>query len=184
MLPQNEESEITLPQNEVMLPQNEVSEITLSQNEVMLPQNKVILGQIKCLKSEILFKRVQNILSKLNLVMTQSVKIFRKLMLPIMHGGKAFSWAIRIAPECFQNVLKMYVSLLAENQVSIRFRCRLTALFLKRSFFRKHDFSAMVNKLVHSVQRSLIYSNSSWGSIFTCRKSFSHESLKMPSTYK
>jgi len=91
---------ITLPQNEVMLPQNEVSKITLpqnevskftlSQNEVMLPQNKVILGQIKCLKSEILFKRVQNILSKLNLVMTQSVKIFRKLMLPIMHGGKAF----------------------------------------------------------------------------------------------
>jgi len=187
-LPQNEVLKFTLPQNEVMLPQNEVAKITLPQNEVMLPQNKVILGQIKCLKSEILFKRVQNILSKLNLVMTQSVKIFRKLMLPIMHGGKAFLWAIRIAPECFQNVLKMYVLLLAENQVSIRFRCRLTALFLKRSFFRKHDFSAMVNKLVYSVQRSLIYSNSSWGSIFTCRKSFNHEvvdeSLKMPSTYK
>src|SRR5882672_887705 len=110
---------VLLPQNEVMLPQNEVAKITLPQNEVMLPQNKVILGQIKCLKSEILFKRVQNILSMLNLVMTQSVKIFRKLMLPIMHGGKAFLWAIRIAPECFQNVLKMYVLLLAENQVSI-----------------------------------------------------------------
>jgi len=107
-----------------------LSKITLPQNEVLkitLPQNEVILGQIKCLKSEILFKRVQNILSKLNLVMTQSIKISRKLMLPIMHGGKAFLWAIRIAPECFQNVLKMYVWLLAENQVSIRFRCRLTA---------------------------------------------------------
>ena len=61
VLPQNE---IILPQNEVMLPQNEVSNITL-------PQIGAILGQIEYLKSEI-FKRVQNILSKLNLVMTQS----------------------------------------------------------------------------------------------------------------
>src|ERR1700683_808820 len=119
-----------LPQNEVfkiVLPQNEVSKTILPPNEVLkivLPQNEVISAQIKCFESEILFKRAQNIISKLNLVMTQSVKSFRKLMLTMVHGGNAFLQAIRIAPECFWNVLKMYGWSLAENQVSIRFRCR------------------------------------------------------------
>ena len=107
-----------------VLPQNEVLKI-------VLPQNEVIPVQIKCFRSYILFKRAQNILFKLNLVIAQTVKSFRKLMLTVVHGGKAFLCAIRIAPECFQNVLKMYSWSLAENQVSIRFRCRLTALYLK-----------------------------------------------------
>jgi hypothetical protein len=143
VLPQNEVSKITLPQNEVLkitLPWHEVLKTILPSNEVLkivLPQNEVIPVQIKCFESENLFKRAQNIISKLKLVMTQSVKSFRKLMSPVVHGGNAFLWAIRIAPECFQNVLKMYGWSLAENQVSIRFRCRLTALYLKRSFFSK-----------------------------------------------
>jgi hypothetical protein len=141
VLPQNEVFKIVLPQNEVSkitLPQNEVLKIILPPNEVLkivLPQNELIFAQIKCFESEILFRRAQNIISKLNLVMTQSVKSFRKLMSTVVHGGNAFLWAIRIAPECFQNVLKMYGWSLAENQVSIRFRCRLTALYLKQSFF-------------------------------------------------
>ena len=107
-----------------VLPQNEVLKI-------VLPQNEVIPVQIKCFGSDIWFKRAQNIIFKLNLVIAPTVKSFRKLMLTVVHGGKAFLWAIRIAPECFQNVLKMYSWSLAENQVSIRFRCRLTALYLK-----------------------------------------------------
>ena len=64
----------------------------LSQNEVcitVLPQNEVLPAQIKCFKSEF-FKKVQNVMSKLNSAMTQSVKSFRKLMLPLVHGGKTF----------------------------------------------------------------------------------------------
>ena len=137
MLPQNEVFKIVLPQTEVSkitLPWHEVLKTILPPNEVLkivLPQNEVIPVQIKYFESEILFKRAQNIISKLNLVMTQSVKSFRKLMSTVVHGGNAFLWAIRIAPECFQNVLKMYGWSLVENQVSIRFRCRLTALYLK-----------------------------------------------------
>jgi hypothetical protein len=82
----------------------------------------------------------------------------------------------------------MYGWSLAENQLSIRFRCRLTALYLKQSFFQKHDFSAMVDQLVCGGQRSPIFNNIIWDSIFTHRKSFNHEgvdaSLKMPSTHK
>jgi hypothetical protein len=152
--------------------------------KIVLPHNEVIPAQIKCFKSEF-FKEVQNIMSKLNSVMTQSVKSFRKSMLHLVHGGKTFLWAIRIAPECFQHILKMYGWSLAENQISIRFRCRLTALFLKQSFFRKHDFSAMVDKLVSSDQRSPIFS---LNSILTCKKSSNHEvlneSFKKPSAYE
>ena len=183
-----------LPPNEVLKtipPPNEVLKITPPPNEVLktiLPPNEVIPAQIKCFKNEILFKKAQNILSQLNLVMIQSVKSFRKLMLPVVHGGKAFLWAIRIAPQCFQNVSKMYGWSLAENQVSVKFRCRLIALYLKQSCFQKHDFSAMVDKLVCSFQSPTVCNIFNWGGIFTGRKGFSYEvvdkSLKMPNTYK
>ena len=113
VLPQNEVFGSVLPQNGVFkieLPQNEVYSTVLLQNEVLkivLPHNEVIPAQIKCFKSEFLFKEVLNIMSKLNSVITQSVESFRKLQLPLVHGGKTFLWAIRIAPECFQHVLKM-----------------------------------------------------------------------------
>lgn len=138
VLPQNEVFGSVLPQNgvfKILLPQNEVCSTVLPQNEVLkivLPQHEVIPALIKC---EFLFKEVLNIMSKLNSVITQSIKSFRKFQLPLVHGGKTILWAIRIAPECFQHVLKMYAWSLAENQISIRFRCRLTALFLKQGFF-------------------------------------------------
>ena len=104
---------LVLPQSEVfgfVLPQNGAFKMLLPQNEVLktiLPHNKVMLAQIKCFKWEF-FKKVQNIVSKLNSVMTQSIKSFRKLMFPLVHGRKTYLWAIRIAPECFQHILKMY----------------------------------------------------------------------------
>jgi hypothetical protein len=143
VLPQNGVFKIASPQNEVyrtVLPQIEVFKVALPQNEVLKIQNKDILAQIKHFKNYVLVEKLQNVIFKLNSVLTQSVKSFNKLFLSLGHGGKTFLWVIRISPESFQHVFKMYSWSQPENQMSIRFRCRLIGLFLKRSFFRKHDF--------------------------------------------
>jgi hypothetical protein len=41
----------------------------------------------------------------------------------------------------------MYTWSLSENLTSVQFRCKLTALLLKRSLFKKHDFSVYLHKL-------------------------------------
>jgi len=191
VLPQNGVFKIAPPQNEVyrtVLPQIEVFKVALPQNEVLKIQNKDILARIKHFKNYVLVEKLQNVIFKLNSVLTQSVKSFNKLFLSLGHGGKTFLWVIRISPESFQHVFKMYSWSLPENQMSIRFRCRLIGLFLKRSFFRKHDFSAMVDKLVGMVRWSPICSNFYLDKILFGRKSVKYgvadESLKMPSTYK
>jgi len=56
--------------------------------------------------------------------------------------------------ECFEDVGWS----LAENQVS------------KQSFFRKHDFSAMVDKLVCGGQKVTYFNNINWDSILLIEK--------------
>ena len=131
-------------------------------------------------ENKFLVKKVQNIIFKLNSVLIQSVKCFKKSSLSMMCAGKRFLWVISILPESFQHVLKMYGWSLSENQKSINFRCRLTALFLKRSFFRKHDFAAMVYKLVCIMQRSPVGRNFNLDRILFCRKRFSYKVVDEP----
>ena len=133
ILPQSE-----VPQNGVYIqPQNEVFKIVQPQNEVysnVLPQNEVIPVQIYFINSEFLIKKMQNIISMLNSILTQSVKHFKNFPLFLAHGGKTIIWAIRLIPECLQHVLKMYIWSLAENKRSVRIRCKFVGLFLKQSF--------------------------------------------------
>src|SRR6202047_1301118 len=49
--------------------------------------------------------------------------------------------------ECFEHVFMMFSWALSENQASIQLKCRLTALFLKQSCFRKHDFVVYVHNV-------------------------------------
>jgi hypothetical protein len=128
--PQNEVFKIVQPQNEVysnVLPQNEVfGSALLPQNgvfKISLLQNEVILGQIHFINSEFLIKKVQNIISKLNSILTHDVKHFKNLPLSLAHGVKTIIWGIRIIPESLQHVLKMYIWSLAENQRSVKIRC-------------------------------------------------------------
>jgi len=187
ILPQSE-----VPQNGVYIqPQNEVFKIVQPQNGVyssVLPQNEVIPVQIHFINSEFLIKKMQNIISKLNSILTQSVKHFKNIPLFLAHGGKTIIWAIRLIPECLQHVLKMYIWSLAENQRSVRIRCKFVGLFLKQSFFRKHDFSAMVDKLYDIIQKSPICSSFDLGQVFSCKNKFCFreidESLEMPRIYK
>jgi len=62
------------------------------------------------------------------------------------------AWTIRILLECLQHILKMYAWSLSENQASVKFKCRLIALMLKQSLFRKHDFAVWVYQIYHDYQ--------------------------------
>jgi hypothetical protein len=42
---------------------------------------------------------------------------------------------------------------LSENEVSVKFKCRLIELFLKQSLFRKHDFAVYVYNLYLGYQK-------------------------------
>ena len=55
-----------------------------------------------------------------------------------------------LAPVLPQN--EVYTWSLSENQASVHFRCKLMALVLKKSLFRKHDFAACVHRLYHCNQ--------------------------------
>jgi len=160
-----------LPQNEVYLstqPQNEVFRIVLPQNGVfILPQNEVFTstlppnGVFKTvqLQNEV-FKPVTahcqmfcNLKIILDFVLDVQVKSFRFCTWILLHCMEKLGLVIRISMESLQHVLKMYAWSLSENQASIKFRCRLIELFLKKSLFRKHDFAICVYKLYLDSQK-------------------------------
>ena len=150
-----------LPQNEVYLstqPQNEVFRIVLPQNGVfILPQNEVFkTGQ---LQNEV-FKPVTahcqmfcNLKIILDFVPDLQVKSFRFCTWILLHCLEKLGLVIRISMESLQHVLKMYAWSLSENQASIKFRCRVIELFLKKSLFRKHDFAICLYKLYLDSQK-------------------------------
>jgi hypothetical protein len=133
------------------LPQNEVFRSDLPQTEVfkfILPQTEVFKS-VPAYKSESLSKRVQNIISEMRSLFDLGVK---GLTSTLIHGGEKSCWAVRIALECLQHVLKMYTWSLSENQALVHLRCRLIGLFLKQSLYKKHDFAASVHKLYQGSQ--------------------------------
>jgi hypothetical protein len=65
----------------------------------------------------------------------------------LIHGREKLCWTIRILLESCQHILKMYTWSLSENLTSVQFRCKLTALLLKQSLFKKHDFAVYLHKL-------------------------------------
>jgi hypothetical protein len=80
------------------------------------------------------------------------VKSFQNLTSTVLCSGKKIGWSIRIILECFQHVFKMYAWSLSESWASIQLKCKLTTLFSKQSFFRKHDFAVYEYNLYHSSQ--------------------------------
>ena len=130
-----------LPQNEVFeiaLPQNGVFEIVLSQIETdktVLHQSNIVTVNCQWLNS---MKIALNFMSNIG------DKITKNLTSAVTHGAEKLAWTIRILLECLQHILKMYAWSLSENQASVQFKCRLIALMLKQSLFRKHDFSVWV----------------------------------------
>jgi hypothetical protein len=180
-----------LPQNEVLelgmnipaplwvplasgLPQNEVLELGMNIPAPLwvfmasgLPQDEVSRNILS----------LEIIMSWLNPILTLRVKSFQKLASPLLYGGKTLVWTFRNIPECLQHALRMYAWLLAENKKSVKFQCRLIALFLRQSFFHRHDFSAMVDKLDCSVQW---WHTDNLGRISSCRKDLDHKILNEP----
>ena len=166
ILPQNEvyrtnvllQSEVFRSQN-MILPQNEVFRTVLLQNEVfeiVLPQNEVnisVLPQGGIFRVVIVNWQLSNeVKAVINFVLNLTVKSVRILPSALMHGVEKIGWTIRIALECLQHAFKMYTWSLSENQASVMFKCRLIALFLKKSLFRKHDFAVYLYKLWHDSQ--------------------------------
>jgi hypothetical protein len=140
-LPQNEVFRIVLPQNGVfILPQNEVFKTVQLQNEVFKPVTAHC--QMFC-----------NLKIILDFVLDVQVKSFRFCTWILLHCLEKLGLIIRISMESLQHVLKMYAWSLSENQASIKFRCRLIELFLKKSLFRKHDFAICVYKLYLDSQK-------------------------------
>src|SRR6202044_285860 len=141
-----------LPQNEVdktVLPQNGVFRTILPQNEVL----KIVLPQSKVLKSVVINSQL---IIKVNAIMETLLNVkaknFKFLNSTLMYGGEKLGWGIRNLLQSLQHAIKMYTWSLSENQASIQFRCKLIALLLKQSLFRKHDFTAYVHKLYCSHQ--------------------------------
>ena len=75
----------------------------------------------------------------------------------VTHGAEKLAWTIRILLECLQHILKMYAWSLSENQASVQFKCRLIALMLKQSLFRKHDFAVWVYQIYHDYQNQCFW---------------------------
>jgi hypothetical protein len=154
VLPQNEVFRNDLPQTEVFrndLPQTEVFRNDLPQTEVLridLPQTEAFKS-VPVYKSRSWSKRVRNVIFEMTLVFDLGVK---GLTSTLIHGGEKLCWAVRIALECFQHILKMYTWSLSENQALVQVRCRLTGLFLKQSLYKKHDFAVLVHKLYYGGQ--------------------------------
>jgi len=150
ILPQYEVFMFILPSKVYMstLPQNEVFMSTLPLNEVFksaLPQIEVFnICPVNCQ----FFGPVKTVMYSLSNI----VKSFQNLTSTVLCSGEKIGWSIRIILESFQHVSKMYAWSLSESRASIQLRCKLTGLFLKKSFFRKHDFAIYEYKLYHSSQ--------------------------------
>ena len=146
-LPQNEVYISTQPQNEVyenILPQIEVFQIVLPQpemNNTDLSQNGVF--KIATINNQ-LFNKIIIIMDYL---LNLAVTCCKKLTSNLVNGGQKFCWVVRNFLECLKHALEMYTWSLSENQASIKFKCRLTALFLKQSLYRKHDFAVCIYNL-------------------------------------
>ena len=170
VLPQNEVSRTTLPHYEVFctpLPQNEVSKTTLPHDEVF----KAVLPQKYCRFVLAIYDNLLKRMQKVNFgVFNLRVQHFRNLASILIQGGEKLAWGIRITLECLQHSLKMYTWSLSENQSSVDFKCRIIGLFLKRSFFRKHDFAVCVHKMYQS---SLNLHFWHLGAFFTCKNNLS-----------
>jgi len=140
ILPQYEVFKFTLPSKVYMstLPLNEVFKSALPQNEVfnIFPVNCQFFGPVKTVMYSL----------------SNIVKSFQNLTSTALCGGEKIGWSIRIILESFQHVFEMYAWSLSESWASIQLKCKLTALFSKQSFFRKHDFAIYEYKLRHSSQ--------------------------------
>jgi len=150
-----------LPQNEVFVslqPQNGV--FTLPQHEVFmspLPHNgvyKTVQPQNEVLKSVAVNCQLYcNLKIFMDFVLDIQVKTFRFCTWILLHGAEKVGFTISISIESLQHVLKMYAWSLSENQASVKFKCRLIELFLKRSHFKKHDFAICIYKLYFACQK-------------------------------
>jgi hypothetical protein len=153
-LPYNEVYKTTMPHNEVsrtILPHNEVFKIALLQNEAEL--NKTILPQTGVFNFDAAICWLSDSVKKIiTFVLNVGVKCSNNLSSALIHGGEKLGWTMRILLESLQHVLKMYTWCLSENNASVEFRCRLVALFLKQTFFRKHDFDILVDRIYHDYQ--------------------------------
>ena len=165
-LPQNEVFRTTLPQNEVfriILPQNEVFGFVLTPSGVfnltlngvfktVPPQNEVLKFVLPhtevnrtVLPQNGVFKFVA-----INCQLSNIVKTIIKSVLNLV--GEKLAWMIRFFLESLQHNLKMYTWSWSENRSSVQFKCRLIALILKKSLFRKHDFAACVHNVWYDYQ--------------------------------
>src|SRR6204780_1896282 len=122
-----------------VLPQNEVEKIVLPQSEVL---KSVVINSQLIIKVNAIMETLLNV----------KAKNFKFLNSTLMYGGEKLGWGIRNLLQSLQHAIKMYTWSLSENQVSIQFRCKLIALLLKQSLFRKHDFTAYLHKLYCSHQ--------------------------------
>src|ERR1700676_3039634 len=93
----------------------------------------------------------------LNFMSNIGDKITKNLTSAVTHGAEKLAWTIRILLECLQHILKMYAWSLSENQASVQFKCRLIALMLKQSLFRKHDFAIWVYQIYHDYQNQCFW---------------------------
>ena len=186
VLPQNEVFITTLPHNEVyktILPHNEVFKIVLPQKGVVktiLPQNEVfknvlpqngvyrtVLPQKYCKFALAIYNNMFRRVQKVTFVL---LNLFRNLASILIHGGEKLGWALRITLESLQHPLRMYTWSLSENQSSVNFRCRIIALFLKQSFFKRHDFAAYVHKMYQSSPNLHFWH---LGAFLTCKNNLS-----------
>ena len=119
----------------------------LKNGEFILSQNEVLKS---VLANGLLFCNLKIIV---DFALDVQVNGFRFWTWILVHGTKNLGFTIRIVIESLQHVLKMYTWSKAENQASVKFRCRLIELFLKQSLFKKHAFTVWANKLYLGYQK-------------------------------
>jgi len=93
-----------------------------------------------------------NLKTIIKLTLNFDVENFKILTSTLIHGAETFAWSTRILLESLQHVLKIYTWSLSENQSFVQFKCRLIALMLKQSLFRKGDFAVYVHRIYHDYQ--------------------------------
>jgi len=116
-----------------------------SQNEVL----KFVLPHIEMNRTVLLQNGVFKFVA-INCQLSNIVKTIIKFVLNL--DGEKLAWMIRFFLESLQHNLKMYTWSVSENQSSVQFKCKLLALMLKKSLFRKHDFTACVDRVCYEYQ--------------------------------
>ena len=155
VLPQNEVFRTTLPQNEVfriLLPQNEVFGFVLTPSGVfrtVLPQNEVlkfVLPHTEVNRTVL----PQNGVFKFDCQLSDIVKTIIKFVLNL--GGEKLAWMVTSSNYVEDFPEKIYTWSSSENRFSVQFKCRLIALMLKKSLFRRHDFAVCVHRVYYDYQ--------------------------------